>query len=85
MLINQKEDWYLENMELHKLGYCNFKRKRFICFIFVRDILDILAQCNRPKPTPTCTSSLEFNRLYIHMLWFIVIQIIILHFYIIKM
>ena len=35
---------------------------------FVRDILDILAQCNRPKPTLTCTSSLGFSRLYILML-----------------
>ena len=34
----------------------------------VRDILDILAQCNRPKPIPTCTSSLGFSCLYILML-----------------
>ena len=34
----------------------------------VRDILDILAQCNRSKPTLTCTSSLGFSRLYILML-----------------
>ena len=33
-----------------------------------RYILDILAQCNRPKPSPTCTSSLGFSRLYILML-----------------
>ena len=26
-----------------------------------RDILDILAQCNRPKPTFACTSSLGFS------------------------
>ena len=34
----------------------------------VRDILDILAQCNRPKPTPTGTSSLGFSHLYLLML-----------------
>ena len=50
----------------------------------VRDILDILAQCNRPKLTPTCTSSLGFSRLYILMLGFIVTQVIVLHSYIIK-
>ena len=38
----------------------------------VRDILDILAQCNRSKPTPTCTNSLGFSRLYILLLGFIV-------------
>jgi len=26
--------------------------------LFVRDILDILAQCNKSKPTLTCISSL---------------------------
>ena len=51
----------------------------------VRDILDILAQCNRPKLTSTCTSSVGFSRLYILMLGFIVIQVIILYSYIIKM
>ena len=51
----------------------------------VRDILDILAQCNRPKPTPACTSCLGFNHIYILMLGFIVTQIIVLHSYIIKM
>ena len=50
-----------------------------------RDILDILAQCNRPKTTPTCTSSLGFSHLYILMLRFIVTQLIVLHSYIIKM
>ena len=30
-------------------------------FDLVKDILDILVQCNRSKPTPTCTSSLGFN------------------------
>ena len=50
-----------------------------------RDILNILAQCNRPKTTPTCTSSLGFSRLYILMLGFIVTQVIVLHSYIIKM
>ena len=53
--------------------------------ICVRDILDILAQCNRPKPIPTCTSSLGFNRLYMLMLGFNVTLVIILHSYIIKM
>ena len=38
----------------------------------VRDILNILAHCNRPKPTLAYTSSLEFSRLYILMLRFIV-------------
>ena len=38
----------------------------------VRDILNILAQCNRPKPNHAYTSSLGFNRLYILMLWHIV-------------
>ena len=47
----------------------------------VRDILDILAQCNRPKLSPACTSSLGFSRLYILMLWLIVIQVIVLHSY----
>ena len=37
----------------------------------VRNILDILAQCNRPKPTLTCTSNLRFSRLYILILGFI--------------
>ena len=36
--------------------------------VCVRDILDILAQCNRPKPNPACTSSLGFSRLYILIL-----------------
>ena len=49
----------------------------------VRDILDILAQCNRSKPTPTCTSSLGFSRINILMLGFIVIQAIVLYSYII--
>ena len=40
--------------------------------IIVRDILDILAQCTRPKPTPSCNSCLGFSRLYILMLEFIV-------------
>ena len=52
---------------------------------FVRDILNILAQCNRPKPSPTCTSCLGFSRLYILMLGFIVAQVIALYSYIIKM
>ena len=44
-----------------------------ICNLSIRDILDILAQYNRPKSIPTCTSSLEFSHLYILMLGFIVI------------
>ena len=54
--------------------------------IFVRDIyiLDILAQCNRPKPIPACTSSLGFSRPYILMLGFIVTQVIVLHSHTIK-
>ena len=36
-------------------------------------VRDILAQCNRPKLTPTCTSSVGFSHLYILMLVFIVI------------
>ena len=47
----------------------------------VRDILDILAQCNRPKPSPAYTSSLGFSRLYILILWLIVTQVIVLHSY----
>ena len=43
----------------------------------VRDILDILAQCNRPKPTLAYTSSLGFSRLYILMLEFIVTQVFV--------
>ena len=39
----------------------------------VKDILDILAQYNRLKPTIACTSSLGLSRLYILMLGFIVI------------
>ena len=42
----------------------------------VRDILDILAQCNRLKPTPACTGSLGFSCLYILMLGFIVTQVL---------
>jgi len=34
----------------------------------VRDILDILAQYNRSKPTLACTSSLGFSRLYTHVM-----------------
>ena len=37
--------------------------QQFIFGVHVRDILDILTQCNRPKPTPACTSSLGFRRL----------------------
>ena len=44
------------------------------------DILDILVQCNRLKPSPACTSSLGFSSLYILMLWLIVTQVIVLHF-----
>ena len=44
-------------------------------------IRHILAQCNRLKPSPTCTSSLGFSRLYILMLGFIVTQVIVLHSY----
>ena len=51
----------------------------------VRDILDILAQYNRPNLSPTCTSGLGYSRLYILMLGFIVILVIVLHSYIIKM
>ena len=54
-------------------------------FVTVCKILDILAQCNRPKPNSTCISSLGFNRLYIFMLGFIVTQVIVLHSYIINM
>ena len=42
----------------------------------VRDILDILAQCNKLKSNPTCTSSLRFSHLYILMLGFIVTQVL---------
>ena len=38
----------------------------------VRDILDILAQCNRPNPTLAYTSILGFSHLYILILGFIV-------------
>ena len=41
----------------------------------VSDILDILAQYNRPKATLTCTASLGFRRLYILMLGFIITRI----------
>ena len=41
-------------------------------FVHVRDILDKLARCNKPKSTLACTSSLAFSRLYILMLGFIV-------------
>ena len=54
-------------------------------FMCVRDILNILDQCNRPKPSPICISSLGFSRLYILMLWFIITQVIVLHSYTIKM
>ena len=39
-----------------------------ICNSSVRDILDILVQYNRHKPTLICTNSLGFSRLYILML-----------------
>ena len=52
-----------------------------IKIFIVRDILGILAQYNRPNPTPACTSSLRFSRLYILMLGFIVTRVIILHSY----
>ena len=52
-----------------------------ILLSFIRDILDILAQCNRLKPNPACISSLGFSRLYILMLWFIVTQVIVLNSY----
>ena len=39
-------------------------------------IRHILVQCNRPKPSPTCTSNLGFSRLYILMLWLIVTQVL---------
>ena len=42
----------------------------------IRDILDILAQCNKFKPSPTCTSSVGFSCLYILMLVFIIIQVL---------
>ena len=51
----------------------------------VSDILDILPQCNRPKPIHACTSSLGFSRLYILMLRFIVTKVIVLYSYTIKM
>ena len=50
-----------------------------VLLVFIRDILEILAQCNRPKLSPACTSSLGFSYLYILMLWFIVTQVIVLH------
>ena len=61
------------------LVFFTFKLRIFINpnnykLITVRDIYikHILAQCNRPKPSPACTSSLGFSRLYILMLGFIV-------------
>ena len=54
-------------------------------FVTVCKILDILAQCNRPKPNSTCISSLGFSRLYIFMLGLIVTHVIVLHSYIINM
>ena len=50
---------------------------QILTFPHVSNILDILAQCNRLKSTPTFTSSLWFSRLYIHMLGFIVTQVIV--------
>ena len=52
---------------------------------YVEDIIDILDQCDRPKPTLACTSSIGFGNLYILMLRFIITQVIVLHSYIIKM
>ena len=52
---------------------------------YVEDIIDILDQCDRPKLTPACTSSLGFSHLYILMLRFIITQVNVLHSYIIKM
>ena len=51
----------------------NLNCMMFMKFInVVRDILDILTQCNRSNSSATCTSSLGFSRLYILMLGFIV-------------
>ena len=44
----------------------------YVGMFYLRVILDTLAQYNRPKPTPTCTSNLGFSHLYILMLGFIV-------------
>ena len=52
---------------------------------YVEDIIDILDQCDRPKPTLACTSSLGFSHLYILMLRFIITHVNVLHSYIIKM
>ena len=58
--------------------------KPLLPFSCVRNILDILAQCNRPNLTLICTSSLGFSCLYILMLGFIITNVIVLYSYIIK-
>ena len=73
-----------QNQSHEKQASCQ-KQDKDTTFKYVIDILDILAQCNKSKLTPACTSSLGFSRLYILMSGFIVIHVIILHFYIIKM
>ena len=45
-------------------------------YIYIYIVRDILVQCNRPKPTPACTSSLGFSCIYILMLGFIITQVL---------
>ena len=51
----------------------------------VRHILDILAQYNRPKPTPTSTSNLGFSFFIYTNVMLHCNTLFVLHFYIIKM
>ena len=69
-----------------KLSHKHCNNMRFILLLLEIYIKHILAQYNRPKPSPACTSSLGFSRLYILMLGFIVTQeVIVLYSYTINM
>ena len=77
-LTQKFKTWFLSPLQLFYAPY-----QIVLLEIYIRHIL---VQCNRPKPSPTCTSSLGFSRLYILMLEFIVTQkVIVLHSYTIKM
>ena len=77
-LANKEDSHVYPTSSLHRASALSLREG-------VRDILDILAQCNRPKPSPTSNSNLGFNRLYILMLGFIITQVIVPHSYTIKM
>ena len=60
--------WRLEGVNSDCFSWDGVDCDEDIGHVCQRYILDILAQCNKPKPIPACTSSLGFSRLYILML-----------------